>query len=190
MSWSHEKNCIIQNSTTTVYNSTVILFCCKAKYIHFFTNDFWHGKPISHGSTAGRQVALWPSIMATYINRGMYYWKTPCANPCQLPNCLLGGLTVPILFKKIINNSKKVLPGNFIMMTLSNGNNFLALLALCAGNSPGTGEFSAQKPVTRSFDVFSDLRLNKRLSQQSWGWWFETPSRSLWRHCKVNILII
>ena len=28
-----------------------------------------------------------------------------------------------------------------------------------------------------------DLRMNKRLSKQSWGWWFETPSRSLWRHC-------
>ena len=24
--------------------------------------------------------------------------------------------------------------------------------------------------------------LNKPLSKQSWGWWFETPSRSLWRH--------
>ena len=57
------------------------------------------------------------------------------------------------------------------------------LLTLCAGNSPVTGEFPAQRPVTRSFDVFSDLHLDKRLSQQSWGWWFETPSRSLWRHC-------
>ena len=28
--------------------------------------------------------------------------------------------------------------------------------------------------------------LNKRLSKQSWGWWFETPSRSLWSHCKVQ----
>ena len=56
------------------------------------------------------------------------------------------------------------------------------LLALCAGNSPVTGEFPAQRAVTRSFDVFFDLRLNKRLSKQSWGWWFETPSRSLWRH--------
>ena len=44
----------------------------------------------------------------------------------------------------------------------------------------GTGEFPAQRPVTRSFDVFFDLRLNKRLSKQSRGWWFETPSRSLW----------
>ena len=51
---------------------------------------------------------------------------------------------------------------------------FSPLLAICAGNSPGTGEFPAQRPVTRSFDVFFDLRLNKRLSKQSWGWWFET----------------
>ena len=41
---------------------------------------------------------------------------------------------------------------------------FSALLALCAGNSPVTGEFPSQRPVMRSFDVFFDLRLNKRLS--------------------------
>ena len=60
---------------------------------------------------------------------------------------------------------------------------FSVLLALCAGNSPVSGEFPAQGPVARSFDVFFDLRLNKRLNKQSWGWSFETPSRSLWRHC-------
>ena len=59
---------------------------------------------------------------------------------------------------------------------------FAALLALGARNSPVTVEFPSQRPVTRSFDVFFDLRLNKRLSKQSWGWWFETPSRPLWRH--------
>ena len=42
-----------------------------------------------------------------------------------------------------------------------------ALLAICAGNSPVPGEFPAQRSVTRSFDVFFDLRLNKRLSKQS-----------------------
>ena len=42
-----------------------------------------------------------------------------------------------------------------------------ALLAICAGNSPVPGEFPAQRPVTRGFDVFFDMRLNKRLSQQS-----------------------
>ena len=61
---------------------------------------------------------------------------------------------------------------------------FSALLTLCVGNSPVAGEFPAQRPVTRSFDVFFDLRLNEWLSKQSWGWWFETPSRSLWRHCQ------
>ena len=60
---------------------------------------------------------------------------------------------------------------------------FSALLAICAENSPVAGEFSAQWPVTRSFDVFFDLRLNKRLSKQWWGWWFDTPSCPLWRHC-------
>ena len=44
----------------------------------------------------------------------------------------------------------------------------------------------SQRTVTRSFDVFFDLRLNKRLREQSWGRWFETPSCSLWRHCNVN----
>ena len=36
---------------------------------------------------------------------------------------------------------------------------FSALLAICAGNSPVPGEFPAQRPVTRSFDVFFDLHL-------------------------------
>ena len=38
-----------------------------------------------------------------------------------------------------------------------------------------------RSPVTQSFDVFFDLRLNQRLSKN--GWWFETLSRPLWRHC-------
>ena len=60
---------------------------------------------------------------------------------------------------------------------------FSALLAICAGNSTVTGEFHVQRPVTWSFGVSFDLRPNKRLSKQSWGWCFETPSCSLWRHC-------
>ena len=60
---------------------------------------------------------------------------------------------------------------------------FSALLAFCAGNPSVTCEFPSQEPVTRSFGVFFDLHLNKRLSKQSSGWWFEIPSHSLWRHC-------
>ena len=59
---------------------------------------------------------------------------------------------------------------------------FSALLAICAGQAPAPGAFPSQRPVPRSFDIFFDLRLNKRLSKQSWGWWFETLSRPLWRH--------
>ena len=73
------------------------------------------------------------------------------------------------------------------MMTSSNGN-ISALLAICAGNSPVTGEFPAQRPVTRSFDVFFDLRLTRRSSKQSWGWRIETLPRPLWRHSSVVII--
>ena len=62
---------------------------------------------------------------------------------------------------------------------------FSALLAICAGNSPVTGEFPAQRQVTGSFDIIFDMHLNKRLSKQSRGWWFETPLCPLWRHCNV-----
>ena len=72
----------------------------------------------------------------------------------------------------------------FIMMTSSNGNIFRVTGPLC-GEFTGPGEFPTQRPVTRSFDVFFDLRLNKRLSKQPWGWWFETLSWSLWRHGNV-----
>ena len=59
---------------------------------------------------------------------------------------------------------------------------FSALLAICVGNSPVPGEFPAQKTVTPTFDVFVDLRPNKQLSKQPWGWWFQMPLRPLWRH--------
>ena len=69
-----------------------------------------------------------------------------------------------------------------LMMTSSNGNIFRVTGPLC-------GEFTGprwiphtKRPVTRSFDVYFDLHPNKRLGKQSWGWWFETLSWSLWRH--------
>ena len=75
------------------------------------------------------------------------------------------------------------------MMTSSNGN----ILRVIAGslweevNPPVTDRFPWQRPVTRSFDVFFELRLNKQLSKQSRCRWFETPSRLLWRHCYARI---
>ena len=75
------------------------------------------------------------------------------------------------------------------IMTSSNGTIFRVTGPLCGEFLPVFGEFPAQRPVTRSFDVFFDLRVNKRLSKQSGGWWFETLSRSLWRHRNVNAIL-
>ena len=69
----------------------------------------------------------------------------------------------------------------WIIMTSSNGNIF-RVTGLCAVHTTVTGEFPSQKPVTQIFDVFFDLRPNKRSSKESWGWWFGTPLRSLWRY--------
>ena len=71
-----------------------------------------------------------------------------------------------------------------LMMASSNGNIFRVTGHLCR-EFTGPGEFPVQRPVARSFDVFFDLRPNKPLSKQWWGWWFETLSRPLWRHCNA-----
>ena len=70
------------------------------------------------------------------------------------------------------------------MMTSSNGNIFRVTNPLWA-KSTGHRWIPSQRPVTRSFGVFFDMRLNKRLNKQSKSRLFETPSRSLWRHCNA-----
>ena len=71
-----------------------------------------------------------------------------------------------VLEKSLVVAYMYVTRKTVIMMTSSNGN-ISALLAICAGNSPFPGEFPSQRPVTRSFDVFFDLRLNKRLHREA-----------------------
>ena len=73
------------------------------------------------------------------------------------------------------------------MMTSSNGT-ISVLLVLCAGYSPVIGYrwIPLTKTSDDSSDVLFDLRLNKRLSKQSWGWWLETPSCRLWRHSNAR----
>ena len=66
---------------------------------------------------------------------------------------------------------------------------FSALLAIVHGihrspvNSPHKGQWHGAL-------MCFDLRLNKQLSKQSWGWWFETPSHPLWCHCNVCWMIM
>ena len=68
------------------------------------------------------------------------------------------------------------------MMTSSNGN-ISALLALCERNPPVTSGFPSQCQWRRALIFSLICTLNQRLRKQSWGWWFETLLRSLWRHC-------
>ena len=103
------------------------------------------------------------------------------------PMCVVSNydiFTIHIFWKfDFLSVDKQYKPEScMVMMTSSNGNIFRVTGPLC-GEFTGPGEFPTQRPVTRSFDVFFDLRLNKRLNKQPWGWWFETLSWPLWRHC-------
>ena len=89
----------------------------------------------------------------------------PSANG-NIPLLLLAGLKLPKSSTTVVGHKNEL---NFSMMTSSNRKIFL----------------HAQRPVTQSFDVFFDMCPNKRLSKQSWSWWFQTPSRPLLRHCNV-----
>ena len=113
----------------------------------------------------------------TYHGSGMVRWNF---------KCWVGGIgkrTYGFTYFSPKLNGMALLLKHFLdMMTSSNGNIFRVTGPLC-GEFTGPGEFPTQRPVTRSFDVFFDLRLNKRLSKQPWGWWFETLSGSLWRQC-------
>ena len=79
---------------------------------------------------------------------------------------------------------------SYMHITKRYSERFFALLVLCEWNIPVTGGFRTQRPMTRRFDVFCDLRLNKRFSKQSRHRWFETPSCSLWRHCNGLTLCV
>ena len=112
--------------------------------------------------------------------RGIHQWlvdsphKRPIMRkelPCQFVN-----MVNKLCFHTVDTSSNTTIWWRHQMETFS------ALLALCEGNPLVTSGFPSQRLVTWSFDVFFDLRLNKRLSKQSWGWWFETPSHPLWRH--------
>ena len=72
---------------------------------------------------------------------------------------------------------------------------FSLIMLICVWNNSwvnngDAGDFPSQRPVTRSFDVFFDLHLNKKLSKQSIRWWFETLLRPLWRHCNGSVGVL
>ena len=72
------------------------------------------------------------------------------------------------------------------MKTSSNGSIFRVTGHLCE-EFMGHRWFPRTKASHAELWYFLYLCLNKGLSKQWWGWWFETPSRPLWRHCNVCI---
>ena len=127
-----------------------------------------------------------PNWIFTALHRGWVAWKDFAwgSFKCQRISHVAWRQMLGLRFWYFLILVRSLQP-IWIMMTSSNGNIFLVTGPLC-GEFTGLGEFPAQRPVTRSFDVFFDLRLNKRLSKQPWGWWFETPSWLLWRHCNIK----
>ena len=93
---------------------------------------------------------------------------------------LISEMGFPILVRRCLILARDLITTH-IMMT-SSIETFATLLALCEWKPPVTSGFLSQRPVTRSFGVSFDVRLNKRLIKQSRRWWFETPLRSLGRH--------
>ena len=106
-------------------------------------------------------------------------------SPCQCECFTLKSMPILIATPWQVIQQKTQRPSDRVSRWRHQMEAFSALLAICAGNSPVPAEFPTKRPVTWSFGVFFDLRLNKGLSKQSGGWWFETPSRPLWRHSNV-----
>ena len=99
----------------------------------------------------------------------------------------LTSVNEPADIRKCYKWKIKIVPANITAVDLPwwrhQMETFSALLALCVGNSLVTVEFPAQRPVTRSFDVFFNLGLSKPLCKQSWCWCSETPS------CHWNVIV-
>ena len=123
---------------------------------------------------------------STWTNTDLVHWRVYAALREMSWHSILKILTSNIFLLGVIAQpcgNFKWAPGLWWRHQIEG---LFALLAICVGNSPVTGEIPTQRPVTWSFDVFFDLRVTKWLNKLSWGWWFETPSSSLWRHCKVK----
>ena len=129
---------------------------------HFLGSDWWGFLGCGYWGTKGMKSAEKP-FCAIFFHLELYFdWAT---TEILLSN--LGSIT--------IYNIQEICTVSLVYSSISTDlciswwrnqmETFSALLALCVGNSPVTGEFPAQRPVTRNLDVFLDLHLNKQLSK-------------------------
>ena len=127
--------------------------------------------------------------MASFCNI-IKFWIQFYTNEIMLTTCLGSNICPYLHIPLVYNVSIAVISYTLYDFTWwrHQMETFSALLVLCARNSLVTNEFPTQRPLTLSFDVFFDLLLNKRLSKQSCGWWFETPLHPWW--CQSNDMFI
>ena len=120
-----------------------------------------------------RRICWWPVV---YPHKGAIIWKSGDRVPVVMPSC---NYNVEFKHSSSTGSPVRTIQSSWWRHQMET---FSALLALCVGNSPVTGEFPSKRPATQSFDVFFYLRLNKRLGKQPKRRWLETPSRLSWRH--------
>ena len=132
----------------------------------------------STGSDNGLAPNRWQVIIWT--DYGLVYWPIQASPGLKE---LYGNkpLCEPMLAAHLYDSHTTKF--NWNMMTSSNGNIFRVTGHLC-GEFPGPRWIPRTKASDAELWSFFDLRLIKRLSKQSWGWWFETLLCPLWRHCK------
>ena len=124
-----------------------------------------------------------PKILQVWLSLMCHYFKFhKTLGACWGPSPLnIEGYCFRNLFHPSIHGETPIWYRSGLMMPSSNGNIFRVTGHL-------RGEFTSHRwiPRTKASDAelwyFFDLHLNERLSKQSWGWWFETPSCPLWRH--------
>ena len=156
------------------------LFCSVYTHIARFMGPTW-GPPGSHRPQVGHVLAPW-TLLSAYMRPPTWSFSvqtmTSTLFGAKILNSVVWLVACASCFLLIQRVDHITAQTAMIMMTSSNGNIFRVTGPLC-------GEFTGQRPVMRSFDVFFDLRLNIRLSKQSLDLWFETPSHSLSRQCNV-----
>ena len=124
------------------------------------------------------------NIQTTRVNRSQLLLKSIASTPPPPPkkkdsdiDSINNGTSVEIVLKSPL-----------YMMTSSNENIF-GVNGRLGGKSTGHWWI----PFTKASDAelwYFYIRMNKQLSKQLRRWWFETPSRSFWRHCNESINMI
>ena len=157
------------NNYITLFYVNIITYTCRTPDPGLPNN--FHDFNVAASKKVISFVVIPLSLLVKSCNfvTNMFLWKRNCL-PCVFMWYLAMQLMCQIKFTTYTSTHIILKPSPFSAWTWwrHQMETFSALLALCAGISPISGEFPAQRPVTRSFDIFFDLRLNKRLRLLIW----------------------